>query len=140
MKVRTRDVLDSVRPVLRGCYDLCLCAIRTHTGSGLFACHNLTSSHYNFLKRPGESVTLTCPKNCSASADGHTQWYHSYVKLEADLDLLVWSGLSHEAAVKETPSHGSVGYFCCACEQDENPARDGCCWGVACKPSYRLSL
>ena len=52
------------------------------------------------------------------------------------LDLLAWSGSSHEAAVRETPSQGSVGYFCCACEEEEDPARDGCCWGVACESIF----
>lgn len=99
--------------------------------TGLFGCHDLSSAHYNFLKTPGESVTITCPKNCST--ESNTQWYHSYIKKKIDLNLLVWSGSSHEAAVTETPSHGSVGYFCCVCEEEEDPARDGCCWGVACE-------
>ena len=108
--------------------------------AGLFACRNLSSAHYNFLKPPGDSVSLACPKNCSS---GETQWYHSYVKTTAaagrGLDLLAWSGSSHEAAVRETPSQGSVGFFCCVCEGEEDAARDGCCWGVACEsPQSRL--
>ena len=108
-----------------------LCAMQCTGSSELFPCLNLSNAHYNYLKPPGESVTITCLKNCTG--EGTTQWYHSYVKVDADMRLLVWSGTSHEAAVTEIPSHGSVGFFCCACEEDENPGKNGCCWGVACK-------
>jgi hypothetical protein len=111
--------------------------------SDLFSCRNLSDAHYQYLKPPGESVTLACPKNCSS---GETRWYHSYVKKTATaaagggLDLLAWSGSSHEAAVGETPSQGSVGYFCCACEEEEDPARDGCCWGVGYQPVVNMTI
>ena len=102
----------------------------------LFGCSSLSNAHYNYMRRPGDSVELRCPKTCRG--EGTLQWYHWFVKTpEKDLrsGLLGWNGTSHEAAITAVPSQWNVGYFCCGCEEDEDPARDSCCWGVACEAS-----
>lgn len=105
------------------------------TGSqGLFGCSSLSNAHYNYMGHPGDSVHLRCPKTCRE--EGSLQWYQSYVKTsERDLRLLGWNGTRHEAVITAVPSQWSVGYFCCGCEEDEDPMRDSCCWGVACEAS-----
>ena len=100
--------------------------------SVLFPCLRLLYAHYNYLKTPGESVNLTCPRNCSAEAST-TWWHHSFVRVKTDLKLLSWNVSSHLAALTEIPSHESVGFFCCGCDEDGDPTEDSCCWGVACE-------